>query len=416
MNLIKLAARNIRRHRKRSTVTILTICLGFTALGVIGGIVNNIYSRLKGQAIVVEKLGHITFAKEGFFANGKIEPEKYLWTQDELDRIQAVVRADERVAVATPRLSLLGIASNGNASTVFLTEAIVPADDRELIETPVDGRRRTRGATTLAAGGGQQTDVAIGSELAANLGLEEGDFLTLLTTTKEGMANAVDVDIRQVFNTGNPATNDKYVLTNFELAQDLYDTRGAQRLVVTLHEDGDVDGVRDELVAQLTAAGLSVEARSWDEQSLYYAKIRTMFGAIFRVLTIIITVVIVLTLLNTMQMAVAERTQEIGTMRAIGMQKAQIIALFCLEGIIMGVVACALSVPILLGISQLLKALDVTFIPPVASVAVPIALMLQPKTLVVVFVLFCLAALVSSFSASLRIARQNIVDSLTKAI
>ncbi|MEL6863507.1 MAG: FtsX-like permease family protein [Bacteroidota bacterium] len=412
MNYMQLALRNIFRHRKRSIVTILTVCLGFTALGVISGMVNNIFSRLKGQAIVVEKLGHITFAKEGFFKHGKMEPEAYLWEKAEMEGILQILRADGDVAIATPRLSLFGIASNGNASTIFITEAIVPEEDQRLITTKVDGRKNTRGAISLEGDESKRTEVAIGEELATNLGIEEGGFFTLLTSTKDGMANAMDADVVEIFNTGNPATNDKFVLTNFELAQELYDTEGAQRIVVTLKDDTKVAQAKDRLLTQLAAAGYQVEAEAWNERSLFYEKIKTTFSAVFRVLTVIITVVVLLTLLNTMQMSVAERTREIGTMRAIGMLKKDVIKLFCLEGLIMGVIACILALPVLMMISNILEFLNITFIPPVASVPVPIMLILRPQNLLLVFGLFCAASLLSSFMASNKISKQKIVDAL----
>ena len=112
-------------------------------MGVIGGVINNIFSRIKAQAIVAEKLGHLTFAKEGFFKNGKMDPEEYLWEKDELEGILKVLKADADVEIATPRIDLFGIASNGNASTLFITEGIVPEDDQKLLTTNVDGRTKT---------------------------------------------------------------------------------------------------------------------------------------------------------------------------------------------------------------------------------------------------------------------------------
>ncbi len=412
MNYLNFEIRNILRHRKRSIVTILTICLGFTALGVIGGMVNNIYSRLKGQAIVSEKLGHITFAKQGFFQNGKIEPEDYLWDGDELKDILKIIKNDPNVELATPRISLFGIASNNNASTIFLTEAIVPEDDHKLLQTEVDGSLRKDGTITLSDDKSKIAEVAIGQELSDNLGIKKGDYFTLLTTTKTGMANAVDVDVTEVYNTGNPATNDKFVLTNFDLIQSLYDTEGAQRIVVTVKDDSKVEAVKSSLTAQLQGAGYATDSRSWNEMSLFYEKVKTTFAAIFRVLTIIITVVVLLTLLNTMQMSVTERTKEIGTMRAIGVLKRDVIKLFCIEGITMGIIGCLLALPVLLIISNILQALNVTFVPPVASAEVPIILMLKLPKMLVVFFLFLISSLLSSFWASNKISKQPVVDSL----
>lgn len=412
MNYLQFAFRNILRHRKRSIVTIMTVCLGFTALGVIGGMFNNIFSRLKAQAIVVEKLGHITFAKEGFFRNGKMEPEKYLWEKGEMDGILKVLRADPNVVIATPRLRMFGIASNGKASTIFITEATVPKDDQLLIHTPIDGRTENGSAISLNPDQAKRTQVAIGSELSSLLGINKGQFLTLMTSTKSGMVNALDVDVTDVYNTGNPSTNDKFVLTDFSLAQELYDTEGAERVVVTIKDPDNIQAVQAALLGKLTAAGHKIEAQSWEDQSMSYKKVTAMFGVIFRVLTAIITVIVLLTLLNTMQMAVAERTQEIGTMRAIGMLRRGVIQIFCIEGITMAIIGCMFAVPVLLVISNILRLANASFIPPVASVPVPLVLLLDPRRVVVVFVLFCLASLLSSFFVSRKISRQKVVDSL----
>ncbi|WP_340200600.1 ABC transporter permease [Ascidiimonas sp. W6] len=414
MNYLQLALRNIKRHGNRSVVTILTICLGFTALGVIGGVVTNIFSRLKQQAIIVEKLGHLTFAQEGYFENNKMEPEKYLWNKKQLDEILEVIKNDPEVELATPRLSLFGIASNGKASTIFITEGVIPEDDEKLMNTPVDGRTKPTTAISISTGNKVTTEVAIGSELSQNLGLGKGEYFTLLTTTKDGMANAVDTDIIDVYNTGNPATNDKFVLTNFNLAQELYDTDGAQRIVVTVKDDKKLDEVKTRLLASLKAKGHDLEAKDWEELSLFYGRVTKMFGIIFRVLMAIISVVVLLTLLNTMQMAVSERTREIGTMRAIGMLRKKVIFIFCIEGLVMAFLGCLVAVPILLGISGLLQALDVSFIPPVGSAPVPITLIFKPFNIILVTVLFSIAALVSSYTVSRRISRQPVVDSLLK--
>jgi len=412
MNHVKLAFRNIFRHRKRSFVTICTICLGFTALGVMSGMVNNIYSRLKGQAIVAEKLGHLTIAKKNFFDQGKIEPEKFLFEEAELKQVLNIIQSDPSVLIATPRLNLFGIATNGNASTIFLTEGIDPKDDQQLVHTNIDGRTNTQGAIVLEANKSKDTGVAIGAELAKNLGLELGDYLTLFTNTKDGLANAVETEITQIFNTGNPATNDKFVLSDIQLARSLYDTDGAQRIVVTVTNDKEVEIIKTRLLEKLSQQGYQVEAKSWSKMSLFYDKIKATFGAIFRVLTMIITIVILLTLLNTMQMAVMERTKEIGTMRAMGMTKKQIVFLFCSEGILLTISGCLLAIPVLLFISKLLELLNITFIPPVASVAVSIALLFQIKQLALVSILFILASFIASYITSNRISKQKVVDTL----
>jgi len=413
MNYLNFAVRNIKRHKKRTIITVFIICLGFTALGVIGGMLNNIFSRIKEQAVISEKLGHITIAKEGFFENGKIAPEDYLWNQKELDGILGIIRSDENVIMATPRLSLFGIASNGKSSTIFITEGIVPEDDKLLTKTNIDGR--TERDFMIDVDIEEKSEVAIGSELSENLKIGEGDYLTLLTSTKDGIANAVDVDIAKVYNTGNPGTNDKFLLSNFYMMQNLYDTDGAQRIVVTIKDSDDIDRIESILTDKLYVAGYAVESKQWSELSQSYTKVKSMFGVIFRVLTVIITVIVLLTLLNTMRMAVNERAKEIGTIRAIGVLKKNVIKIFCAEGILMGLLGCVLAIPILFGVQFLLKVLNITFIPPVASTEVPINLILKPFYIIPVFILFTVASFLSSFFASRKIARQKVVTSLSQS-
>ena len=81
----------------------------------------------------------------------------------------------------------------------------------------------------------------------------------------------------------------------------------------------------------------------------------------------------------------------------------------------MGIMGCLLAIPILLAITGLLQAMGISFIPPVASVAVPLVLMLKVKNLVFVFALFSIVAVVSSFLVSRKIANQQIVDSLSQS-
>jgi len=415
MHYLKFAFRNIFRYRTRSLVTIAVIFLGFTAVSAVGGMVNNIFSQLKAQAVVIEKLGHLTFAKEGFFLNGKMDPEAYIWNGKELKDIIDIIRQDSEVVLATPRLKLFGVASNGKASSIFLSEGIVPVDDAQLITTPIDGKMNTIGAVTLPQGENRQYEVAIGSELSAMLGVGEEQYFTLLTNTLDGMANAFDAKVAHVYNTGNPATNDKYVLINFSLAQQLYDTNGAERIVVTLKNPERIEEIKNRLLQSISQAGYNAEAYTWKELSLFYEKVTAMFSVIFGVLTIIISIVVLLVTLNTMLMAVTERTREIGTLRSLGMQQGNVIRLFCFEGLIMAFAGCLIALPVLFGISEILEMLKVSFIPPVASSPVPILLKLSPEKLLIVFVLFTAAAVISSYLTSRKIAKQKVVDSLAHA-
>lgn len=410
MNYLKLAFRNLSRNRKRTIVTVLTITLGFTALGTIGGMLSNIFSRLKEQAIVNERLGHFSIAKEGAGSNGKLFPEKYLWDQVELNKILEIIRSDQDVVLATPRIALNGIISNGKTSTIFISEGVVPSDDNILFQTDIDGRIQHDNVAGLPEN--SEEVISISEELATSLKVKKGDVLTLLTSTKDGIANAIDVTVGNIFNTGNPATNDKFLLSNLALLQRLYDTNGAMKVVITVSHIDDLEKIQNRVIGKLNSKDFKVESQTWNKMSSSYEKVKAMFGVIFRVLTVIISVIVLLTALNTMQMNVNERTKEIGTIRAIGMTSANVVKLFCFEGLVMTLLGCGLGIVMLLLVKTALSLLNVTFIPPVASISVPISIVLTLSQLIITFTVFLLVGVLSAFLASRRIARQSVIDSL----
>ncbi len=410
MNYLKLALRNLSRNRKRTIVTVLTITLGFTALGTIWGMLTNIFSRLKEQAIVNERLGHFTIVKEGYMEEGKLYPEKFLWDNQELEDILKIIKSNSEIDLATPKIILNGMVSNGQTSTIFIAEGLIPSDDNALFKTNIDGRVDHINLAKLSDENAQI--VSVSEELASNLKVKKGDILTLLTSTKDGVANATDVEVGGIFNSGNPATNDKFILSNLSMIQNLYDTNGALKIIVTVKDINQLDQVQTQVIKELKNKGFNVESQSWNISSLSYEKVKAMFGVIFRVLTIIISVIVLLTILNTMHMNVNERTQEIGTMRAIGLTSGKIVKIFCIEGILMALLGVLTGSLLLFVVKTILTIANISFVPPVASIEVPVAIMPTIPQLVITMVVFTVISTISSFMASRRIAKQNIMNSL----
>lgn len=71
-------------NRRRSLAMLLAIAIGFAAVNLFSGYIAVVYESLKLGAIRGEGLGHVTIAKRGFFARGSLNPEKYLFSQSEL--------------------------------------------------------------------------------------------------------------------------------------------------------------------------------------------------------------------------------------------------------------------------------------------------------------------------------------------
>ncbi|RJR54426.1 MAG: ABC transporter permease [Desulfobacteraceae bacterium] len=314
---IRLASRNILRNKRRSLVTLLAIGVGFAAISLFRGYASNMYSGLKTMAIRGEGLGHLTVFKDGWLEKGKLDPEKYMFEKGEIERISRLVTDEREVVLATPQIYLTGIATNGTVSTIFLAQGVVPRDDCAIkgewaTFRPIEGR----GLSEQVSYG-----VEVAQDLARFLSLKPGSDGVVMAPTLGGQMNALDMHVTGVYDTGSDATNDKCMRFPFSFAQSLLDTEKADRIVVLLKETEKTEGMRTLLTARLKAAGIGCEIKTWNELSLFYSKVRGMIDMMFLFIFCIVLVIVVMSTINTMGMAVMERTREIGTLRALGLKR-----------------------------------------------------------------------------------------------
>ncbi len=405
MNYLLIAWRNVRSNYRRSLATILAIAVGFAAVNLFSGYIANVYTGLKEQAVKGERLGHLTIYKRGMLVEGKIKPRKYMFTAEESARLVATIEQDPRVARVTARLSLSGILSNGNASTIFIGEALV-ADDLKAL----------RGDLIAEAGGtldpARPGGIAISSDLAKIMNLKKDDGIALLSPTLSGQANAIDADIVDIFNTGNAGTNDKYIVAPLALAQQLLDTDSAERYIVLLDHVDHTTAARADLQQQLAAAGFDVEIKTWDELSSFYIQVKNLFDMIFTFIFSLVFVVVVMSVINTMGMTVVERTREIGTLRALGLQRTGTATLFAVEGLLVAVVGGVLGLVATVVVASLVNAAGITYTPPNSSSAVSLLVDLHASRIGFVLVAVLAMATLAALWPASRAARKQIVAAL----
>lgn len=406
-----ISLRSIIKNGRRSLMTIMAIALGYAAINLFQGYVHSTYEGLTNAAIHGEGLGHLTIFKKGFLEQGKLHPEKYQFNEEEVKRISEIVKKEPDVKLVTPRLSVSGIISNGRNSTIFISEGLVPADD---VTIRGDLTRYTsfRG---LYLNDKEETGVIVGSDLAAMLSLEQGGDAVILSNTYSGMANALDVKVLGIYNTGTAATNDKTVLMTYQHAQALVDHHGAERLVVLLknNENGKAAAAAaDKILGLISEAGITVEVKTWNELSVFYNQVKNLFDMIFLFIFSIVLVIVVMSVVNTMSMSVMERTREIGTLRALGLKRYGVKFLFATEGVLLGILGSAAGGIIFFAVYAVLTVTHPTYIPPASSNPVPLRVdLLWPVLLRSIFLMTALS-MFAAFIPARRSARMAIVDAL----
>lgn len=224
--------------------------------------------------------------------------------------------------------------------------------------------------------------------------------------------NALDIDVRGIYDTGAAATNDKFMRVPLAFAQALYDTETADRVVVLLDDWQKTAQARTRLLHTLSAAGLQVDIQTWQELSVSYARVKQLFDMIFLFISTIVLTIVGMSVVNTMSMAVLERTREIGTLRTLGLKRRGVSLLFATEGTILGVLGVVVGLALSVAVWGVIEAIEPTYTPPSASTPVPLLVSLVPESLAQGAVLLVCLALLAAILPARHAAKQNVVAAL----
>jgi putative ABC transport system permease protein len=401
----KLAVRNLFRNRRRTLITLGAMSFGAAAIILFGGFVNSIYVGVR-ESTIRSQIGHIQLYRKGYSEKGNLAPFDYLI------RDYATLRAElvkmEHVRTVTARLGFSGLVSTGDTTTSFVGIGVDPEGEANLssLAVMVDGQdlssRDPRG-------------VILGIGLARAFGVRPGDDLTLLTTTKGGSINALAVKVRGIWESGEKAYDDRFLKTPILEVQRLLDVDGdeVQSIVLLLDRTENTAIVRDRLAELIRERGLDLEMKTWEDLALRYHQVRELFGRIFAVLTLIVSVMVVFGITNTMTMAIFERTREIGTLMALGTRRRGVISMFVLEGLALGALGGLLGVILGVVLAKLVSALGIQLPPPPGSTrGFAVQILVVPFVLMQAFRLSIVTATLASLYPAWRAARLNVVEAL----
>ena len=404
LKLSWIAFKNIFRNKRRTLITFSVLIFGSTALIVAGGFIRYMFDGLANMTIR-GGLGHLQLVHPDQMHKEEGKPLQY--GLENAERIAGIVSGIDGVLGATARIDFMGLLSNGDKSVIFLGTGLEPEKERALgYENEV-----VSGSALTSEGGRCQVMLATG--LARSLKVSVGDTLTLMSTTSDGVLNAVDVYVVGIFSTGITEYDERALRVPLGVAKGLLATEKVSKLVVGLRSTPDTDRFHDLIAAKLRAAGYPMEIRRWYELATFYQSVVRMFGAIFRILGTIIFVLVVLSSSNTMLMAVLERVREIGTLMAFGTTRLKILGIFVTEGIFMGILGGVLgSGAGFLAIKIMNRAHLMLPTPPGNTRPFPIVVPVVPSIFAGVFLLMIATMIVAGFLPAMRASRLKIVDAL----
>ncbi|HET6970922.1 MAG TPA: FtsX-like permease family protein [Phenylobacterium sp.] len=464
MMMLKIAVRNIFRNTRRSVTTILTIAIGTAAVLLFGAY--TLYTTYGLETATVQRSGHLTVYRNGYFQFGAGNPAA--WGIDDYKGLIGLIKADPVLApmveVVTPTQAIGGIAGNpdNGTSKTFFGVGFVPSErdamkhwneygvgSTGLKRAGIDDDDTSRGilgkglvrilglcaqlqVADCPAPRAAPVDPARAAELAklptrSFAGLGEADAgaadgaseprIDLLGATVNGAPNVVSLLVHRVEGQGVKELDENYVGVNLALAQQLIYGRSAPKataVVLQLHRSQDLDRARDRLRALFRARRLDLEVRDMAELNPFYTQARGLFRSIFSFISAIIAVVVLFTIANAMSMSVMERTDEIGTTRALGLRRAGVRRLFLLEGAIIGVLGATAGLVLGFAIGMAVNNSGLTWNPPGQVDPIPLRLYLFGAWdyVAAIWVGLVAVATAAAWAPAGRAARLSVVDAL----
>lgn len=464
MMQISIALRNLLRNRRRSLTTLSAMVVGLVALLIFGGYARQVI--LGTQTGYVRYRGHLEIQRTGYFLYGSGNPIAY--GISDYQRIIAAVRNDPvlqpMLVVVTPKLELTGIAGNsvnGASKGVFAMGIVVKdkikmnkwddynlgtytapialagtSPDSVLIGTglarilqmcaPLKLKDCPSAQETGAPDMTHDKGVAAPASIEALSALEQAGThrapatqIQLLAANERGAPNVADLNVARAENWGLKPLNDSLIMMHLRQAQRLVfgDARPQVTAIqIQLAHTAQIPAAKARIEHLLATQfkGKPLEVLNFKTLTPMYTQVIQFFNSMFGFISILIYVIVLFTVGTTMSTAVAERTTEIGTLRAIGQRRGGIRSLFVCEAALLGLVGAALGILVALPIAYLINHSGMTWEPPGYSYKYPIMVQVwgNPRLLFGTAFTLVIVAVSSAWWPASRASKLNIVDAL----
>jgi ABC-type lipoprotein release transport system permease subunit len=322
---LRLAWRNIWRHRRRTVIIVLAMGLSLAMMMFYDGLIDGFNQAIAGNAVRVLG-GNVQVHAEGYRA--KVDSNPLLPLEDDAAVVQAALSNPDVIAAAR-RIQTGGLISNREGAFPLNIIGIDPEAEAPvslIAEHIVDGRYLE--AT-------DEDTVLIGKGLADALSIEVGDRVTMVGSDINKQNRQRTMTVIGIYDIGIPSMEKGSAYISLAEAQSLFGLRGQSTEVqITLNTVGREAAV----VAALSPALPGYEVESWEQTYPELGSAINSKSAVMDIFSVIIVMIAGIGILNLLLMAIYERTREIGLLGAMGLKPRQIATTFILEGTLIGIV------------------------------------------------------------------------------
>lgn len=386
-----------------SGVSMLGIGLGVAALIIVLSVMNGFQKEVRDRMLGV--LSHI----EVFTPHGEALPD--------VARTLREVRTHPEVIGAAPFIAAQGLLARGEDMKGVLVRGIDPA-----LEPGVTSLAADMAQTVLPQLQPGQFGIVLGGALAQGLGVAVGDVVTLIAPSGQVTPAGVVPRLKQmtvvgVFDSGHYEYDSTLAMLHQDDAARIFRLEGPTGVRLKIRNLHQAREVAQQLAGQLSGDLL---LRDWTRQNrTWFAAVQLEKRMMFIILTLIVAVA-AFNLVSTLVMTVTDKRADIAILRTLGASPGSIMAIFVVQGAMVGVIGTltglALGLGVAFNIDTLVPALEhllgAKFLPQEVYLISRMPSDPQQGDIVPIAVISLVLAFVATLYPSWRASRVNPAEAL----
>lgn len=311
-----MAWRNIWRNKMRSIIIILSITIGlFAGIAVLALYKGMMKSRVR--TVIDAEVGHLQLHDSSFKKD--YDPGFVLLNGAE---VMKSINSIPGIKLVAPKSITNGMLGTTTGSAGVQINGIVPKLEYEasqLKKKIVEGKEFDSS---------RRNEIIIGKKLSKRMKLKVGSKLVLTFTDTAGAIVSGAFRVAAIYQSDNAPLDERNVYVNLHDLGSLLTTGDVfHEMVVLLQNDDKADEVKNQL--QQKFPDLQVE--TWKEISPETDLLVKTTNQYSYIIMVIIMFALAFGIINTMLMAILERTKEIGMMVALGTSKLKVFLLVLAE-------------------------------------------------------------------------------------
>lgn len=333
---LKLALRNLRRHARRTLITLAAIAVGLAGLIFLWGYVDGT-NRQMITNITGYLTGHVQIHQRGYHDDPTLD-----LAFGAPDSVAARAAGRKTVSAVAPRIEGEALASGPEKTRGVLVVGVDPVHEPNVttLARAIKAGRYLEPTDTQA--------VVIGDRVAEVLRVGVGDEVALVTQAADGSIGAARYRVRGIYDSGIDLIDATYIFLSIPAAQQLYALEGQiTTLALRLDDIEDVPRTASLLERQF---GKDYEVLGWRRLMPGMAADVDFHEMLANIILFVVFVIVTLGIANTILMGVLERTHELGVMMALGTARGQVARVVLYEALILGIAGIALGTLLGLGV------------------------------------------------------------------